>query len=207
MHREPGGPHIIAFPYAKVVEATLKGTITNFPVSIERGRAMNKEISRSANDPDALRKRADHVSVVAWLALGGVVLNDSLKLSYLAEYGPGAGFLPFWLGVAIMIGAVGIALESMLLRTDEAKLILPSKQASRQLVLVIVALFLFIFLIERAGFSLSVGLLFLFLLGVVERRGWLFSLVVAGISGGFFWFIFERLLQMSLPSGFLDSLF
>jgi putative tricarboxylic transport membrane protein len=168
---------------------------------------MNKELSGSVNDPVTLRKRADIISVVVWITLGVVVLKDSLKLSYLAEYGPGAGFLPFWLGVAIIIGAVGIVLESLFLRTGGEKLILPSKIAGRQLVLVIVALLGFVFLIERAGFSLSVGLLFLFLLGVVEHRGWFFSLVMAGVSGGIFWFIFERLFQMNLPAGFLEYLF
>ena len=91
-------------------------------------------------------------------------------------------------------------------KDKEEDISLPSKYAALQMSLVMVGFFGFVFLGDKIGFLPCIGLMFLFLLAIVERRGWKFSLAVALISTLFFWVVFEVGLNLGLPLGLLDLL-
>jgi predicted permease len=57
----------------------------------------------------------------------------------------------------------------------------------------------FILLLETLGFLLSIALLTAFLLRVVEREGWLTTLVAAVGNAGALYIVFKVLLGVSLP--------
>lgn len=158
-------------------------------------------------DQSATRKRrVDQISALLWLALGIIVIIQSYELDYMAEYGPGPGFLPFWLGVGIIILGVALLARAIFSGKGNDDFSFPTRHAAGQMFLVMVGLFGFVFLAEKVGFLLCIGLLFLFLLIVVERRGWKFSLAIAIISTLTFWIIFELELQLRLPPGLLELL-
>jgi hypothetical protein len=148
--------------------------------------------------------RADQLSAFVWMAIGTVVLLQSRELDYLAEYGPGPGFLPFWLGVGVI--ALGIALLAKATfrseKTETTKL--PTRHAATQLLLVCGGIFGLALLANTIGLIIYIGVLFFFLLFFVERRGWIFALVMAIASPLALWLIFELGLDLRLPMGLLD---
>ena len=142
-----------------------------------------------------------------WVAVGVVVIIQSRNLKYMAEYGPGPGFLPFWLGVGfILLGLVLLAQVTFSRKEEEENFSPPSKNAAWQMFLVMFGFFGFVFLAEKVGFILCIGLLFFFLLTVVEKKGWKFSMTISIINALVFWAIFEVGLSLRLPLGLLDLL-
>lgn len=146
--------------------------------------------------------RVDQIFAVFWVALGVLILINGRQLGYLANFGPGPGFMPFWVGLSIV--ALGIALfAKSIMRPSDDTVELPASWPLVQMALVIASLIGFALLAERLGFILCIFALFLFLLIAVERRGVLVSLVISVIAGAGFWFTFDYMLQMQLPAGLL----
>ena len=147
--------------------------------------------------------RADQLSALVWIAIGTVVLLQSRELDYLAEYGPGPGFLPFWLGAGVI--ALGIALlAKATLRSEKSETTkLPTRHAAIQLILVCTGIFGLALLANTIGLIVYIGVLFFCLLFFVERRGWKFALVMAIASPLALWLIFELGLDLRLPAGLL----
>ncbi len=148
--------------------------------------------------------RADQVAAVIWLAIGIVVLLQSRELEYMEEYGPGPGFLPYWLGVFIVILGIGLFLRALFFADKSEVVELPTGRGANQLLLVIVAIAGLVVLAERIGFIICIGLLFFFILTVVERRGWKFSAAMGVGAALVFWLVFELALEQRLPPGILE---
>ena len=147
--------------------------------------------------------RADQISALIWLAVGIVVVYQSRKLDYTAMYGPGPGFLPFWLGVGVIALGIALFFKAALLDNKKQNIEMPTRLASLQIILVVAAIFGFNLVAETVGFILSIGLLFFFILFIVERRGWKISLVMAIVNPVFIWLVFELGLDMRFPPGLL----
>lgn len=162
----------------------------------------NNEAQRAHSLPRAYR--TDQFSALLWLIVGVVVILQSRELDYMAEYGPGPGFLPFWLGVGVI--ALGIALfaKATFLSEKSETTELPTRHAAYQLILVCAGIFGLALLAGAVGFIICIGVLFFCLLFFVERRGWKFSLVMAIASPLALWLIFELGLDLRLPMGLLD---
>jgi len=148
--------------------------------------------------------RADQISALIWMLGGAVVILQSQTLDYIAEYGPGPGFLPFWLGVLTVILGLSLLIKATFLSKKTEVIELPTRKTTYQLLLVISAIFAFVLLVEKVGFLICIGLLFFFLLFFVERKGWKFSLIMTLASPIVIWIIFEVALDLRLPRGVID---
>lgn len=167
---------------------------------------MSEDNSKKVYQRGTVKQRANQVLAFLWVVVGVVVIIQSRDLKYLAEYGPGPGFLPFWLGVGFIVLGIVLLAQVTFSSREKEDLSLPSKYAAWQMFLVMGGYFGFVFFADKVGFLLCIGLMYLFLLVVVERKGWWFSLALSVGSALFFWVIFELLLALRLPIGFLDLL-
>jgi putative tricarboxylic transport membrane protein len=165
---------------------------------------MSADKSKKVHQRCTLALRVNQVLAFLWVIMGVVVFIQSRDLQYMAEYGPGPGFLPFWAGVVLIILGFTLLAQVTLSRKEREVLSPPSKHAAWQMFLVMVGFFVFVFLAEKVGFLFGIGLLFFFLLVVVERKGWRFSLAIAIINTLVFWAIFELGLQLRLPTGLFN---
>jgi putative tricarboxylic transport membrane protein len=161
---------------------------------------------KSIENPSPLsipEKRVDQVSSILWISFGIFVIIQSQKLDYTDDFGPSAGFFPFWLGViSIFLGAM-LTIQASFRKTQKQEITIASKSAAFKMFMITLGLFVFILLIERAGFFLSAGLLFLFLLYAVERQSLKYSLIAAVLSFFLLWLIFGVGLKLQLPVGFM----
>ncbi len=167
---------------------------------------MLTDSSPQISNSGTLKRRIERIFALLWIVVGAIVIVEARKLDYLSEYGPGPGFLPLWVGTAVIL--LGLFLMARL-HFDHKKakdFSLPGRNAALQMVFVMAGFFGFVFLADKAGFLLSIGLLFFFLLGFVERRGWKFSLAASITAVFLFWVIFELGLKMQLPLSIFDFL-
>jgi hypothetical protein len=132
------------------------------------------------------------------LALGGAVVFFSLQLPYSSEYGPGPGFLPLWLGIALMGSSIGVMIKTFL-KTDRTGLFFKprTKIGIKMLVLIGITFLLF----PLFGFSIGLALFTTASMKTLGKH----RLVVCGLTGVVtavgIHFLFGRWLDIPLPTG------
>ena len=157
--------------------------------------------------------RAEKVSSIALIAFGLFVAYYSrqyLKLGMMIT--PGAGFLPFWIGIALVVlGAIWF-FKVLLARTgsgaegSDAGDAATERQALRGRILTkflpgVLLVILYAWLFEKAGYIVSTALFMVGWQKVVEKEGWRKSGVVAALSAGCMYALFSWLLKVFLPTG------
>ena len=150
-------------------------------------------------------KKADMITGVVLLVLSGYVIQDAWQMPPSMTFGPGPGFLPFWLGVVLAVFAAILFVSAWQRQATEkdSKPVFPGKQALFGIGLVLVGLAGYIFLIEILGYLVDTFLFIVFLMKVVEREKWRLTLMVAVGTTAALFIIFQFLLEIKLPSNAL----
>ena len=151
--------------------------------------------------------KADRLSGIFWLIFAVIIAIKSYRLGLGKIVEPGPGFLFFWAGIVLAIMSLVIIFGTF----DRKKAGEPDKPILgevnfRKIILVLAAVFLYALLIETLGFLLVTGMLFVFLLGVVEKKGWLFTVLSSFIVTSAAYLVFKTWLQTQLPAGILGFL-
>ena len=147
-------------------------------------------------------KKADIMTGFVLLVLSGFVIREAWLMPPSATFGPGSGFLPFWLGVLLALLAM-ILLGTAWRREatgKDGKPPFPGVKALIAIGSVLGGLVAYIILLEVLGFLMDTFLYVAFLMGVVEREKWLMTLLVAGFTTAGLYIIFQILLGITLPS-------
>ncbi len=151
--------------------------------------------------------KSDRVSGSFWFLFCLFIIYQSYRLGLGNLYQPGPGFLFFWAGVVVAIMALVVVLQSFRARpAEEVKETPTGKRAATKVILVLVSLFLYAILMEYLGFFIVTFLLFMFLLGVIEKKKWWFAALVSAAVTLFAYLVFETALQSQLPKGILEFL-
>ncbi len=148
--------------------------------------------------------RSDNITNLIVIGLGLFVTYYSyvyLKLGILIS--PGAGFLPFLCGTALIVLGAVWRFQLMLARRpvkDTAATTDAQPAGSRlKLFLAFLTTVVYAFLFERIGFLLATVV---FMLGwqlVVERERWVKALIVTVLSAAALFLLFRTLLHVELP--------
>ncbi len=159
--------------------------------------------------------RAEKVSSIVLIAFGLFVAYYSrqyLKLGMMIT--PGAGFLPYWIGIALtVLGALWFLNTLLSLRRSGAggeervagdaaaeKEALRGRVLSKFLPGVLLVV-LYAWLFEKAGYIVSTALFMVGWQKAVEKEGWLKTAVIAALSAGCMYALFSYLLKVYLPTG------
>jgi putative tricarboxylic transport membrane protein len=145
-------------------------------------------------------RRADQITGILMLVFSLAVMEGARRMPPSGTFGPGAGFLPFWLGVAMAALSIILLVNA----TREPALAggrapFPTGWKLLPIVETIGGLAAFILLLETIGFLLAIALLTAFLLRIVEREGWLTTLTVSVANAGALYVVFKVMLGVSLP--------
>ncbi len=145
--------------------------------------------------------RGDLVAGLVLMGVGVFVMWQARTLDLVFEYGPGPGFLPFWLGVGLtglaLVLVVGTLRRSAGDREGQGE---AGRRVGRALLTwggIIGATAL----LRWLGFVVSFAALTLFLVFVMERRSLLTALAVAVTITAGFALIFRVALNVPLPTG------
>jgi len=145
-------------------------------------------------------RRADRI--VALVLLGGAVAFSAVALQfpYRGPNGPGSGFLPFWLGVAMTVLAVLLLVQAG--RAPDARWV-PDRVGLVRLVAVVASTLLFVALLPVVGMIPGTALFLIGLLRFLERYAWPTAIGVGVGAAGANYVLFVRWLQVPFPQGWL----
>lgn len=121
------------------------------------------------------RLTGERVLGIAFAAAGLIFAFKARELNYMGEFAPGAGFLPFWLGLALAALAIGFLFTT---RTPQAEQRVDST-SGRKVVAVSAGLIACVALLEWCGFAVALFAYLVYLVRGVERRGRAFSIALA----------------------------
>ena len=151
--------------------------------------------------------KADRISGFFWFIFSIFGAYQSYKLGLGTLHQPGPGFLFFWTGTLLAILSLVVILISFgKPPPSEEKESSLGKWNVSKVVFVLSSLFLYALLIEHLGFLIVTLLLFLFLLGVIEKKRWSYTILVSLVVTAMSYLLFEVGLQSQLPRGILDFL-
>jgi putative tricarboxylic transport membrane protein len=151
--------------------------------------------------------RADRISGSFWFIFSVFGAYQSYKLGLGTLHQPGPGFLFFWTGTLVAILSIAVILRSFGKPSPgEEKESSPGRWNLSKVVFVLSSLFLYAVLMEHLGFLIVTLLLFLFLLGMIEKKKWSYTLLVSLVVTAMSYLLFEVGLQSQLPKGILDFL-
>jgi len=147
-------------------------------------------------------KKAEMITGVVLLILSGLVIWGALEMPPSATFGPGAGFLPFWLGVLLAVLATILFVSAWRSQATEkdSEPVFPGKQALFAIAAVLGGLAVYILLIDVLGYLVDTFLFVVFLVKVVERGPWPLTLKLAAATTAGLFITFHILLKITLPS-------
>jgi len=151
--------------------------------------------------------KADRISGIFWLAFALVVSIESYRLGLGTLHQPGPGFLFFW--AAIILGIMSLVIYIRAWETKksgESEIHNLRKLNIGKVILVLVSLFIYALLMEKLGFIPVTVLFFIFLLRIIERKGWIYTIFTSVVVTFLAYLVFETWLKSQLPKGFLESL-
>jgi hypothetical protein len=143
---------------------------------------------------------ANLMAGIAVLLLGSVVAFFASQLPYKAEYGPGPGFMPLWIGVALIACATATIIKAIKqVGQREGRFFQPK---TRQVGFVLVTLMITFLLVPVFGLSLGLALFTGFTMRTAGRHGWVLCVLVAVATAAAVRFIFGYMLDIPLPKGY-----
>ena len=150
-------------------------------------------------------RKADLITGIIALIFSGFVIEESARMpQQAATFGPGVGFLPFWLGILMAVLSILLIGKAWRRPVDpKQKTIFPDRQAAIAIALVLASLAVYILLLEVLGFLVDTMLFAAFLLSVVMREKWKMTLLIASMTSFGLYVIFQVLLEVNLPKNML----
>jgi putative tricarboxylic transport membrane protein len=119
----------------------------------------------------------------------------SLMYPYTSDIGPGPGFLPFWLSIALFV--LSISYMYVVFKGEDSVEPMPDKQGRKNIVFILSCMIVFVVMLPLLGFIVS-GTVFLYVLFIKAYR-WHIALFTALGTSVFLFLLFSKFLQVNLP--------
>lgn len=147
--------------------------------------------------------RAYQITGVVFLLLAGFVARESLELKFYTNNGPGPGFFPFFLSMALGLLAVLMILKATFRESEPMpEGFFASRAGYLRVGAIVVALAITTALLDIVGFPLTMLVTILFLLFALGRPSLIATLLVSAAGSFGCFYLFDRLLKVPLPTGF-----
>jgi hypothetical protein len=151
--------------------------------------------------------KADRISGIFLLLFSLFVGIESYRMGLGSLRSPGPGFLFFWTAVAVGILSIAVVIRAWPVgEKGRSQPVGFGKRSILKVGSVLLFLLLYAFSMETLGFIPVTLLLFVLLLGWIERKGWLLVAVVSVLVTAIAYLIFDLWLQAQLPEGLFRSL-
>lgn len=115
---------------------------------------------------------------------------------------PGPGFLPFWLGIAMMVVSLALVIRSISNKNDFLlRESLWKGLKWHKVILTIVVLLLYALFLESIGFCIATFVLLFFLFRVIGELSWWWGAIGSILTSFLTYTLFRQLLEVQLPRG------
>jgi putative tricarboxylic transport membrane protein len=150
-------------------------------------------------------KKADRIYGVIGLGLALWSYLESTRLQYMTEFTPGPGFFPFWVGVVLALLSIYLIIDTYIRKPSEKdnQKVLPKKHMLYRVGFIMLMLVIVRYTMSFLGFPLTLTLFAATILLILEHYSILKSVCLGIAYAGVTWFIFEYMLSMGFPKGFL----
>ena len=157
---------------------------------------------------------ASSIAALCVALLGITVVALARQLPYDAEYGPGPGFLPFWIGVALVVLSVFLVRDALRVPNQPvgaddagrpAAFLEVAPGALAPWLIFLASTVLIAIFFEQLGFALATGLFMLVTMRWVARQSWLSTIALSVITPLVLYLGFVKFLSVPLrlePAGF-----
>ncbi len=143
-------------------------------------------------------KKGELILAAGFLLLAGIVIGDMYRTgSGWTEYGPDAGFVPFWEGVLLMVSAIIILISGLKQKGGEDFFV--SKEGFWEAVRITLTSVLFTVGIVFLGVYFSTFLFSILFARWLGKHRWISCVVFAVIITAFIYFGMEKGLKITLP--------
>ena len=163
-------------------------------------------MSQGSTPSNSQTRRPDRAALliaVALVAIAAVIFWDSTRLAGVTGYSPvGPATVPYVIAFCLVGLAIWTVFEAM-----RGEFPARDKQEFSPVMWVVAGLAAQMLLLKVAGFSIATGLLFAFTARAFGKRELWYSIPLGIVLSFVVWFIFARLLQLSLPAGPFERLF
>jgi putative tricarboxylic transport membrane protein len=147
--------------------------------------------------------RAYQMTGVVFLLLAVFIARESVELKFYTSNGPGPGFFPFWLSMALGLLAVLMILKATFRESEPMpEGFFASRAGYLRVGAIVVALAVTTALLDIVGFPLTLLVTTLFLLFALGRPGLIATLLVSAAGSFGCFYLFDRWLKVPLPTGF-----
>ena len=151
-------------------------------------------------------ERYDRLISFIWMVLGLAQCVESFNLGLGSVSEPGTGFMPFVMGLVMILLAVSLLLEAnfTLKRSRLHKVSLWSEVHWKRVVYITMLLLAYSFLLPKLGYIIATFLVMVFLLKSGEPVKWPAAILVGALTSGLSYLIFGFWLNVSFPRGMLS---
>ena len=147
--------------------------------------------------------RTYQITGAVFLLLAAFIAWESLELKFYTSNGPGPGFFPFWLSMALAVLA-GLMIFQATFREPEPmpEGFFASRAGYLRAGAIVTALAVTTAFLDIAGFPLIMLATILFLLFALGRPNMIVTLLVSAAGSFGCFYLFDRWLKVPLPTGF-----
>jgi putative tricarboxylic transport membrane protein len=148
-------------------------------------------------------RRADRIGAVLLLLFGVWFAAVALRnYKYWTATGPGSGFFPFWLGLAMAVLAA-LLLVRAARETEPGADWLPRGRGAVRFLGVLAGVVAFLVLLPWLGMAVTTLLFLVGILRLLERHSWPAAVTIALGTAVVNWAVFAWWLQVPFPTGVL----
>ena len=145
----------------------------------------------------------DFLSALLWLAVGLFLAYDGRDLGLGTLVEPGSGFILFWIGIATIALALGLAATAFVSPDGATLGRLWQGVQWRKTLLVLAYLVAYAAVLEPVGFILATIVLLILLFKTVEPQSWTTAIVGALVTTAIVYVVFGIGLGTQFPNGLL----
>jgi small-conductance mechanosensitive channel len=144
---------------------------------------------------------ANLIAGVAVFLLGiATTLLAWLTLPYTGEFGPGPGFLPLWLGIALVVSSIPVIITDLRNTDRSERLFQPETRKCLKVLILIVIVFL---VLPVLGFSAGLAFITAGGMRIMGKRSWVSCVVTVIGTAVCIHYLFGQWLSIPIPGGML----
>ena len=151
-------------------------------------------------------ERYDRIFSFIWIALGVAQCGEAVNLGLGSVSEPGTGFMPFVLGLVMILLAVSLLLEATftIKKNPQKKTSLWSEVYWKRVFYITLLLLSYALLLPKLGYLIATFLVMVFLLKSGEPVKWPAAILMGALTSGLSYLIFGIWLNVSFPRGMLS---